>query len=134
MLPGDDAPERVVFEALQSLNWVGIEKRTGRGYGSVVDACEKVMALGDHHDWVSQAASALALGPDTLWQAMCAEWATECLDEDEANRVAQTVGDTLMGISTVATSERPAVRPTRKSPDSSEPLRQSELFPSAAGG
>lgn len=35
------------------------------------------MVLGDHHEWVRYAANQLMCGGDTLWQAMCAEWANK---------------------------------------------------------
>ena len=39
------------------------------------DACIQVMSLTDHHDWIKSAATKLVLPGETLWQAMCAEWA-----------------------------------------------------------
>ncbi len=95
LLPGDDAPERVVFPALQAQGWPRLHERTGRPYADVADACNKAMLLGDHHEWVRQAASDLVLSGEILWQAMCAEWATSCLDEDEGGRIVQAVEDAL---------------------------------------
>jgi hypothetical protein len=97
-LPGDDAPERVVFEALKSRAWLKVADRTGRAYAQVVDACVQAMALTDHHDWVDSAATKLVLGGDTLWQALCSEWARECLSPDEAVRIVQPIEDALLGV------------------------------------
>jgi predicted ATPase len=97
-LPGEDAPERVVFEALKSKNWPGIHERTGRQFSELADACNKAMALPDHHQWLPQAATALFLSSETLWQAMCAEWASKCLDAEEAAAIAQAVEDALIGV------------------------------------
>jgi predicted ATPase len=97
-LPGDDAPERVVFEALQARNWLQVDERVGRSFPQLVDSCTQAMALTDHHDWVTFAAGRLTLGGDTLWQAMCAEWANNCLAEDEARVVAQAIEDVLIGV------------------------------------
>lgn len=91
VLPGEDAPERVVFEALKSVSWSGLENRTGRAYSDVVDACEQAMVAGDHHEWVRTAAIALTLGGDTLWQAMCAEWAANCLSSTDAERITRAI-------------------------------------------
>jgi predicted ATPase len=96
-LPGDDAPERVVFTALQARDWRGVHERTGRAYAALADACDRAMALPDHHQWIASAASQLILSSTTLWQAMCAEWATNCLDLDAARAVAQVVEDALIG-------------------------------------
>jgi hypothetical protein len=93
LLPDEDAPERVVFEALQERGWGKVHERTGRGYADVADACNKAMALADHHGWVRHAASELVLSGDTLRQAMCAEWATVILAPDEAQAVTQPIAD-----------------------------------------
>ncbi|HEX5984161.1 MAG TPA: AAA family ATPase [Solirubrobacterales bacterium] len=97
-LPGEDAPERVVFEALRERNWLNVHDRTGRAFAEVADACGKAMALPDHHQWLRQAASNLFLSSETLWQAMCAEWASNCLDPEEATEIAQAVEDALIGV------------------------------------
>ena len=79
LLPGGDAPERVVFSALRGHRppWGTLWTRIGRDLASVADACERAMLLGDHHDWVRFAANQLQLGGQTLWQAMCAEYANQ---------------------------------------------------------
>lgn len=75
LLPGGDAPERVVFGTLRQKNWGNLWSRIGRDVSSVADACDKAMLLNDHHDWLQTAANQLYCGTDGLWQAMCAEWA-----------------------------------------------------------
>jgi hypothetical protein len=52
VLPGDDAPERVVFESLKSHGWPDIASRIGRGAAETIDALNAAMALANHHDWV----------------------------------------------------------------------------------
>jgi hypothetical protein len=75
ILPGGDAPERVVFEDLLARRWGNVWTRIGRDIALVSDACNNAMTLGDHHDWVRVAANTLLCGGEVLWQAMCAEWA-----------------------------------------------------------
>jgi predicted ATPase len=91
VLPGEDAPERVVFDALSGRGWVGVGARVGREYPALVDACERAMTGSEHHAWVHEAASRLVLGADTLWQAMCAVWAIECLPPAQAQRIAGSI-------------------------------------------
>lgn len=98
LLPGNDAPERVVFEALRVKNWPNIAQRIGRDYSKVADACLQAMSLSDDHDWISSAATALRLGGSTLWQALCAEWATACLDPVDAKKITQPIEDALNGL------------------------------------
>jgi hypothetical protein len=96
VLPGDDAPERVVMESLKANEWRGVAARTGRKHADLVDACARAMSLENHHDWISQAATALVLGGDVLWQALCAEWA-EYLPVQEAQKILQPIQDTIIG-------------------------------------
>jgi hypothetical protein len=77
LLPGGDAPERVVFQELKARRWGTLWSRISRDVSLVQDACEKSMLLGDHHDWLQFAANQLMCGSDSLWQAMCAEWAAQ---------------------------------------------------------
>jgi hypothetical protein len=75
LLPGGDAPERVVFEALAGQNWRNLWTRISRDVADVTDACQRAMTFSDHHAWVKHAANQLMCGSDVLWQAMCSEWA-----------------------------------------------------------
>ena len=77
LLPGDDAPEQVVFAQLQQLNWANVWAKVGRDVATVSDALAMAMTLPDHHHWVRQAANKLMIGKETLWRAMCAEWAAQ---------------------------------------------------------
>ncbi len=96
LLPGEDAPERVVFEALQAFNWGKLRDRLGRGFAEVADACNRAMSLSNHHEWVKSAADTLQLPGETLWQAMCAEWATLALDAEQAKSTIDIVSDLLL--------------------------------------
>jgi hypothetical protein len=97
ILPGEDAPERVVFEGLKKTNWHGISERTGRSPSDVIDACDAAMTLANHHDWVKYAADRLVVGGSVLWQAMCAEWSKCCLRESDAKAITDIVKATLGG-------------------------------------
>jgi predicted ATPase len=108
LLPGGDAPEPIVFGDLQREGWGQVPARTGRIYADVADACSQVMSLTDHHDWVGAAATRLVLPGETLWQAMCAEWASLCLDAPTAKKVIQPIADLLLATPTSVSS--PTVR------------------------
>lgn len=108
LLPGGDAPERVIFGDLQSFAWGKLRDRIGRPYAEVADACIKSMALTDHHDWINAAASRLTLPGETLWQAMCAEWATALLNQETAKPIIQLIADLLLAQPTPVSS--PTVR------------------------
>jgi predicted ATPase len=75
VLPGGDAPERVLFDQLGD-DWTDVAQRVGRSPSKVADACEKAMTRSSSRDWIDAAADALLLKGSILWQAMCASWAT----------------------------------------------------------
>lgn len=95
-LPGGDAPERVVFEALRSQKWELLPMRTGRDFPAIEDACAKAMTMNDHHEWVMFTAKTLALGGDVLWQIFCAAWAAGCLSKTEAAKIVDPVLEALI--------------------------------------
>jgi predicted ATPase len=97
-LPGGDAPERVVFGALKARQFEGVWMRIGRDWSFVMDACTRAMTIEDHHLWVRTAASTLQCSGDTLWQAMCAQWAKD-LDptNTETRHIVNAILDVLPG-------------------------------------
>jgi predicted ATPase len=97
LLPGDDAPERVVFSDMSAKNWGALHHRLGRDFAKVADACSLAMTSDDHHQWVHSAGSALLIPGTHLWQAMCSVWANDCLDRDHAQKIIQPIEDVLIG-------------------------------------
>lgn len=94
-LPGEEAPERVVFEALRAGNWLKVAERIKREFSEVADACTQAMLLPEHHEWLRYAANKLVIGGDTLWQVMCSEWATKCLEAEQVKHIVQPIEDAL---------------------------------------
>jgi predicted ATPase len=94
LLPGGDAPERVIFEKLRIERWRHLWTRIGRDIALVSDACERAMTLADHHEWVRAAANQMQCGGDVLWQAMCCEWA-DCTSTRDVQYIVDSIGDAL---------------------------------------
>jgi hypothetical protein len=95
LLPGEDAPERVVFESLKSHAWPDIASRIGRGASETIDALNAAMALANHHDWIKSCGDRLTLGGDILWQVMASSWANNCATTAQLETVVQPVSDAL---------------------------------------
>ncbi|MFL1875070.1 ATP-dependent nuclease [Hansschlegelia beijingensis] len=93
-LPGKGAPEIEVFGKIGQQEVSAVSTRTGRQFSDVADALAQATALDDHHEWVRYAASKLLLSSDTLWQAMCADWASS-LHPEEANKIITPIEDVL---------------------------------------
>ena len=95
VLPGEDAPERVIFESLKAHGWPEIASRIGRGAAETIDALNAAMALANHHDWVKSCGDRLTLGGDILWQVMASSWANNCATTAQLETVVQPVSDAL---------------------------------------
>jgi predicted ATPase len=95
LLPGEDAPEQVVFNGLQAKGWYDVWTRIGRDSSVVHDACNRAMTLGDHHNWITLAANEMKCGGEALWQAMCAEWVKHVLSKEEAKKIMYPIENVL---------------------------------------
>lgn len=95
LLPGQEAPEIVVFQGLQNHGWNGVPARVGRAASETIDALNQAMASVDHHKWPNDVGDRLAVGGNIVWQALCSVWADTCATADELESIAQPVRDAL---------------------------------------
>ena len=96
VLPGADAPERVVLGDLRERHWADLWVRIGRDTSMVTDALNRAMTLDNHKTWIAGAANELMCGSDVLWQALCAEWAAG-VDPNDVQETVDAVADALDG-------------------------------------
>lgn len=95
LLPGEDAPERVVFSNLQEKNWPDIGQRLGRDPAETIDALNQAMTADNHHDWVKDTANKLFVGGDTLWRFLCQSWVRHCASENDLSVIVEPIQDKL---------------------------------------
>ena len=86
VLPGGDAPERIVFYGLESHNWLGIDQRIGRSFPEIADSCKKAITYTNHKEWCRMVADDLLVSIDSLWEALCYCWVKHVLKPDEVRR------------------------------------------------
>jgi len=110
ILPGDDAPERVVFSGLELKKWGGVPDRIGRSFSEIADACKKAMASSDHKSWVRLVADSIVVGSDSLWEALCYCWVASALPDDIARKIIRPIEDCLTTPVEIATSSSNAQR------------------------
>lgn len=95
LLPGDDAPERVVFGALERVDWKDVALRVNRSHAELVDHCQKAVTNPDHHEWVKSVADGIVVGGHDLWRAMCISYVQHSLDEETATALATQIRDAV---------------------------------------
>lgn len=95
ILPGQDAPEIVIFSALKAINWQEIPNRIGRPPSETIDALNDAMTIADHHKWLNSAGDRLLVGSEIIWQALCSVWADKVASDSEKIAISQPVMDAL---------------------------------------
>lgn len=88
VLPGGDAPERLVFAAVgESDDTIGIvAERLGVDFNDLATAIEDALTIPNAHTWAAEVARRLAGRHRTsrVWDAFLDVWATDLLDESAA--------------------------------------------------
>lgn len=139
ILPGGDAPERVVFRDLRSAGWRNVPERIGRAPSETIDALEAAMTKGDHHEWVPDAADRLVVGGNELWRALSSAWVAHCADNAIIGAISDTIEARLEGIGAARGSRSiELVKPAEVGPaeeaevvDASQPAKPQPLPPKA---
>lgn len=95
ILPGDDAPERVVYDKLNQLGFPDVASIIGRSHSDLVNYCQTAMTLPDHHDWNKSVADNIFCGGYELWRALCRVWVDKAYKPDASNPLILAIRDSL---------------------------------------
>lgn len=95
-LPGEGAPEHIVFDDLKSMNWINLPERFGIGAGQLFSILEDVMLEPDHHDWTRKIGDRIRMSSNSVWEILCKEWCIHCLSETEKDRIYNSIVDALV--------------------------------------
>lgn len=95
VLPGDEAPERVVFADLRGIGWMGIAQRLNRSHAELADAADRAMAGQDHHDWLREVGDAIFAGGHEVWKAMVVTWLDDRARDQQKQAIVDPVEEAL---------------------------------------
>ncbi|WP_081656598.1 ATP-dependent nuclease [Brevibacillus thermoruber] len=95
-LPGDSAPEIVVFKGLKEKNWGNLPERFGMGAGNLFTVLEEVMLEPDHHTWTRIVGDKLRTSSNSVWETMVKEWVQICLADDYKESICTVIKDMLV--------------------------------------
>lgn len=95
ILPGDDAPERVVLSDLEEINWQNIANLINRSHADFVTAASTAITLPDHHEWLKSIADRLTIGTNEIWRAMCRVWLESCASPEVGDNIIEEIDDLL---------------------------------------
>ena len=96
LLPGMDAPERVVFLQLKAKNWGQLHERFGIGAGDLHTYLEDTVLDPDFHRWPAVLGNRILKSSMTVWDIMATEWCRICLSEVERDVVVAAVQEALL--------------------------------------
>jgi len=99
-LPGEAAPEIMVFSALKAINWSNLDARFGIGAGTLFTILEEATLDPDHHRWSMIVGDKVRMGDRNVWQILAKEWVAECLDQEAGNSIKDAVLELLAKVNT----------------------------------
>jgi predicted ATPase len=95
ILPGNDAPERVIYDALNSIGFPKVAGIIARSHSDLVNNCQIAMTLPNHHDWNKSVADNIICGGYELWRALCRTWVEDVYRPDITNFMVLALRDKL---------------------------------------
>ncbi len=93
-LPGNIAPERMVYADLMAAGWPNLPQRFGIGAGTLLTALEDAMLEPDHHRWNALVGDQVHKSSVSVWEVLANEWCRSCLEL--ADRKA--IGDAIIAV------------------------------------
>ena len=90
-LPGQVAPERLVFEALQAAGWPDLPERFGIGAGTLFTVLDDAMRAPNHHDWTKAVGDRVLKGSQSVWEIMATVWCKHCLADTDRGLLADSI-------------------------------------------
>lgn len=95
LMPGDDAPERLIFHSLQRRGWPNIAPIINRSHSELVDSAEHAITLPEHHNWIKYVADKVVVGGNELWRAMSRTWVENVMQDSEIESIIDVINEKL---------------------------------------
>ena len=92
-LPGNVAPERLIYGDLKSKGWPNLAERFGIGAGTLLTVLEDAMLEPDHHKWNAKVGDQIVKSSVSVWEVLASEWCRSCLDSDQRKSLSDAVTD-----------------------------------------
>jgi hypothetical protein len=94
-LPGDEAPERIVFGDLKSHNYAGLNERFGIGAGDLFTFLDDAQLGPDHHAWCASVGDKVLRSSASVWEILCNQWCKQGCRADERTLVMDAIIERL---------------------------------------
>jgi predicted ATPase len=91
VLPGKDAPERVVFLGLKAKSWAKLHERFGMGAGDLHTYLDDAILDPNFHKWPSLVGDRMIKSGVSIWETVVNEWCKECLSVEDRDQFVASV-------------------------------------------
>jgi predicted ATPase len=91
LLPGGDAPERVVFQGLRAKAWARLHERFGIGAGDLHTYLDDAILDPNFHRWPTLVGDRIVKSTVSVWEILVTEWCKECLAEPDRDQFVASV-------------------------------------------
>lgn len=95
IIPGGDAPEKVVYKELKQNNWENLDNRFGIGAGTLFDILDEAILLPDHHDWNSYVGDKVKKSKSNVWNILVEEYVKQYINDIEGQFFFNSIRDIL---------------------------------------
>jgi predicted ATPase len=96
-LPGELAPERIVFQGLRARQWANLPERFGIGAGALLTVLDDVVLEPDHHKWTELVGDQVVKSSISVWEILCTEWCKSILDSAARGEIAARIWAAITG-------------------------------------
>lgn len=90
-LPGEIAPERLIYTNLKEKGWPNLPHRFGIGAGRLFTVLEDAMLEPDHHKWNAKVGDQILKSSTSVWEVLANEWCRLCLDPADRKTLADGI-------------------------------------------
>ncbi|WP_437953398.1 AAA family ATPase [Sorangium sp. So ce296] len=97
-LPGEHAPEKVVFGGLKEKSWSRLHERFGIGAGDLHTYLDDALLNPDFHRWPALVGDRVVKSSVSVWETVATEWCRVCLSPTDRDRIVDSIR-TLLGAS-----------------------------------
>jgi predicted ATPase len=97
LLPGSEAPERVVLDTLKKARWDRLDERFGIGAGTLYTHLNDAITDPDHHNWTKHIGDKVKMSSGEVWELLANEWCKKYLHKAEQEKILEKITEKLNG-------------------------------------
>jgi hypothetical protein len=95
-LPGERAPERVVFEGLRNAEWPNLSERFGVEAVRLLTYLEDAMLDPEPHNWTEKVGNRVIKSKTTVWEILTNQWCKSCLKTEDRDYLISRIKEKIL--------------------------------------